>query len=115
MHLLLALLSTQYLDVCALPALGVTLTTHPGDGICALSVSYLAPTRHASYSAVTLPAGSYSILGETVVPAAEFLVAAQYLEDGVILSDTAQLGFELAGVGRETVTVDVITCTCSFP
>ena len=115
MHLLIALLTSPALDVCTLPALGVTLETHQGDGICALSVSYLAPTRHASYSSVALPAGSYSILGQTSVPAAEFIVPAQYLEDGVVLSDSAHLQFELSGVGRETITVDEFTCTCRSP
>ncbi len=113
MHLLLLpLLTTPTLDVCALPALGVTLETHQGDGVCAVSVSYLSPARDASYSAVVLPPGSWGLLGGASLPAAEFIYPAGLLEDGVYIAQEGALKFELSGVGVGEIGVEPITCTC---
>jgi hypothetical protein len=112
MHLLIALLATPALDVCTLPELGVTLETHQDDGTCVASVSYLAPAREASYSAVVLPPGSWSLLGGASLPAAEFIYPAGYLEDGVYIAGEGALQFELSGVGVGEIGVEPITCTC---
>jgi hypothetical protein len=114
MHLLLALLGTQYLDVCELPALGVTLRTHQGDGLCGASVSYLSPTSDASYSAVTLPGGSWSLDGAEHISAVEFIIAGLLFEDGVYIADDAVLSFELGGSLPREIEIDHITCTCTI-
>jgi hypothetical protein len=113
MHLLLALLGTQYLDVCELPTLGVTLRTHQGDGLCGASVSYLSPERVASYTQVRLPAGSIDVGGDPVIPAADFAVPGAYLEDGFLVFEPGVLEFGLVGVGGGAIELEPVTCTCT--
>lgn len=113
MHLLLALLSTQYLDVCELPTLGVTLRTHQGDGLCGASVSYLSPERVASYAQVRLPEGSIDVGGDPVIPASDFVVPGAYLEDGFLVFEPGVLEFGLVGVGGGSIELEPITCTCT--
>lgn len=114
MHLLLALLGTQYLDVCQFPELGITLRTHQVDNLCAASVSYLPLTREASYTGVELPPGSFELSGDPVLPAVDFLVPGGALEDGFLVFEPGVLWFGVVEVGGAQIELDPITCTCTY-